>query len=245
MPGDAYHAGVAVHSKVVFMSKKADLLALADQVEREGMTLHGMFHPAFTVQKMVVDALRLAAQSSDRQVALDTEGNPVYRTRDLAQGSSETSGLLPCPFCGGVASYREHKFPLIFCDGNECFGPRTTAGNFDDAVRQWNTRVPAQAPNLTEVLEREEALLCGLIAKGWALDNGNICDAFNRIQRDVSGIAYAAPVPTDALIKLANRREDGEMVRVSLAALAEVLLYVQLTRPDLASTVPSTDRSTT
>jgi hypothetical protein len=47
----------------------------------------------------------------------------------------------------------------------------------------------------------------------------------------------ATPVPTDALIKLANHwrncDEDNDLVKVSRLALAEVLAYVQMVRPDL------------
>lgn len=50
------------------------------------------------------------------------------------------TGLLPCPFCGRKASYRDNYLPLIFCENDRCFGPETTAADFDDAMLQWNTR---------------------------------------------------------------------------------------------------------
>jgi hypothetical protein len=50
-------------------------------------------------------------------------------------------------------------------------------------------------------------------------------------------VETATAVPTDALIKLANHwrncDEDNDLVKVSRLALAEVLAYVQMVRPDL------------
>ena len=61
--------------------------------------------------------------------------------------TTEEIKLLPCPFCGGEAVDRREidGFPMIYCDGEECFGPQTTAKTFQDAVVQWNTRLSAQA----------------------------------------------------------------------------------------------------
>jgi len=61
--------------------------------------------------------------------------------------AAETGGaveLLACPFCGGEAVDRREidGFPMIYCDGEECFGPQTTARTFQDALVQWNTRAP-------------------------------------------------------------------------------------------------------
>ena len=54
-----------------------------------------------------------------------------------------SSELLPCPFCGGKATRRGLAMPLVFCENHDCFGPATTAGNINDAIRQWNTRAPS------------------------------------------------------------------------------------------------------
>ena len=54
--------------------------------------------------------------------------------------------LLPCPFCGEQpkAHVREGA-AMIQCFGQECLGPRTTAGYLDDAKLQWNKRTGAAA----------------------------------------------------------------------------------------------------
>jgi Restriction alleviation protein Lar len=58
--------------------------------------------------------------------------------------------LKPCPFCGAKAVDRREidGFPMIYCDGDECFGPQTSAKTFQDALIQWNTRLPPQHPEL-------------------------------------------------------------------------------------------------
>lgn len=68
---------------------------------------------------------------------IDRTRTKVHPMTTLAKALDE---LKPCPFCGRIASYREHAFPLVFCDNDECFGPQTTAADFENAVRQWNTR---------------------------------------------------------------------------------------------------------
>ena len=60
--------------------------------------------------------------------------------------------LLPCPFCGGEAVNRGDGLPMIYCDGEECMGPQTTAGTTQDAIVQWNTR----ATTYTEICMSEK-----------------------------------------------------------------------------------------
>jgi hypothetical protein len=58
--------------------------------------------------------------------------------------SPVTAALLPCPFCGGEAKCSSSRptgiMGQIYCDGEECFGPRTTAMTKQDSIVQWNTR---------------------------------------------------------------------------------------------------------
>lgn len=58
--------------------------------------------------------------------------------------------LKPCPFCGEPPAIEMTGFHLngrtIYCAGNECMGPSTTATSFDDAAAQWNKRIVAFPP---------------------------------------------------------------------------------------------------
>jgi hypothetical protein len=57
--------------------------------------------------------------------------------------SPVTAALLPCPFCGGEAKCSSRPTGImgqIYCDGEECFGPRTTALTKQNSIVQWNTR---------------------------------------------------------------------------------------------------------
>lgn len=81
---------------------------------------------------------------------------------------------LPCPFCGSKAVDRREidGFPMIYCNGDDCFGPQTTAKSFDDALVQWNTRAPpasaARVPKVRTSHHRnkeEAARLQELVAK--------------------------------------------------------------------------------
>jgi hypothetical protein len=56
--------------------------------------------------------------------------------------SPVTAALLPCPFCGGEAKCSSRPTGImgqIYCDGEECFGPRTTALTKQNSIVQWNT----------------------------------------------------------------------------------------------------------
>lgn len=68
--------------------------------------------------------------------------------------------LLPCPFCGGEPSVQpagKVRRYAIYCAGEECFGPATTAGTEIDATVQWNTRsgVAPQVPDGWILVPRE------------------------------------------------------------------------------------------
>lgn len=76
---------------------------------------------------------------------------------------AETMKLLPCPFCGGEATWRKKLWRddvqvrgHLGCGNDECFGPQTTAIG-DDAVVQWNTRAT------TPMMGEELAALAGKI----------------------------------------------------------------------------------
>lgn len=53
-------------------SSSPDSASLADQIEREGVTVHGAWHPAATVQAMIVSALR-ASQPSPSSAGIGDE----------------------------------------------------------------------------------------------------------------------------------------------------------------------------
>lgn len=61
----------------------------------------------------------------------------------------QRSELLPCPFCGEMPAVEMTGFHLgartIYCAGNDCMGPITTAQNMDDATIQWNRRATQPA----------------------------------------------------------------------------------------------------
>lgn len=63
--------------------------------------------------------------------------------------------LAPCPFCGGEAFVRvlNGGQQIICCEGEECFGPRTTAFTLQDATVQWNTRAISAEPCAVKALE--------------------------------------------------------------------------------------------
>src|SRR4051812_15272715 len=64
----------------------------------------------------------------------------VAADRVLALSPPEpTEDLLPCPFCGEPPKMLE-RTGEIFCGGQDCFGPVTTAGNIADSTIQWNKR---------------------------------------------------------------------------------------------------------
>jgi hypothetical protein len=69
------------------------------------------------------------------------------------------------------------------------------------------------------------------------VSSGGLPEANNLPQTVSKPVETATAVPTDALIKLANHwrncDEDNDLVKVSRLALAEVLAYVQMVRPDL------------
>lgn len=78
---------------------------------------------------------------------------------------SDETKLLPCPFCGGIASYyasRENVFSarwtghVVHC--LECQARVQTVGGKDDAFTYWNRRAaPSQGDALRESLRRMEA----------------------------------------------------------------------------------------
>jgi hypothetical protein len=72
----------------------------------------------------------------------------------------ERDQLLPCPFCGEKPAVDITGFHgggrTIFCAGNDCMGPSTTAASFEDAAVQWNTRTPS--PSATAMPGREELI---------------------------------------------------------------------------------------
>lgn len=67
--------------------------------------------------------------------------------------------LEPCPFCGCepmVQGDLETGTRIrIFCPGDECMGPRTTAFTLQDACVQWNARAPSQAATTIAELQAD------------------------------------------------------------------------------------------
>lgn len=112
----------------------------------------------------------------------------MTETDSADQRQAPRDTLLPCPFCGGDAVDRREidGFPMIYCDGEECFGPQTTAKTFQDAVVQWNTR--AALPSLPEAGEPVARAKLYDILRLFRDDNLSAAEA-------ISAILAAAPPP--------------------------------------------------
>jgi hypothetical protein len=71
------------------------------------------------------------------------------------------SDLLPCPFCGGEASFKPRSFKAS-CDRCGAHVPNGAVSS-NEAIAAWNTRVPVQAlldtaePAMAEALAALEA----------------------------------------------------------------------------------------
>lgn len=66
----------------------------------------------------------------------------------------DVDALKSCPFCGSAPKcngFPSGTMGQIYCDGAECFGPRTTALTKQDSIIQWNTRA---TPASSEAAER-------------------------------------------------------------------------------------------
>lgn len=62
------------------MTEQNEFLALADQIEREGVKVYGVWHPEATVQSMIVTALRASGHGAGREVyiCIDCDGRGIY-----------------------------------------------------------------------------------------------------------------------------------------------------------------------
>lgn len=114
-------------SALLTPSEGEAMLALANEYERGLKKMLASGYEEFGAEvienhRLVINALRASAQ--------------------VATDKPSAGELLPCPFCGGKAVDRREVdgFPMIYCDGDDCFGPQTTARTFEDALLQWNTR---------------------------------------------------------------------------------------------------------
>lgn len=105
--------------------------------------------------------------------------------------------LLPCPFCGAEASlYRgmtEGNIgrARIYCASANCFGPRTTAENFEDAAVQWNQRAPLMG------VDRHERLRVALTELLADIDDPELAEISNAtIARARQALAIVAEKQT-------------------------------------------------
>jgi hypothetical protein len=156
-----------------------------------------------------------------------------------SQLSKPDTDLLPCPFCGGeaeFAGYAHEPDCYVYCGNDNCFGPRTTAGNLHDAAIQWNTRAAVRA-------QGQPNELAGRLEK-YARDvsNSNLggsqhtcdCDEAARLLRTFQlQDAPAQGQPDDArtrewktAVEIAVRMNNGEAVSDSeVSQLAESVVY--------------------
>jgi hypothetical protein len=67
----------------------------------------------------------------------------------------EGVALLPCPFCGGEASYQWHASPECWIECQKCFavGPNDENTTTDQHVAAWNTRTTPPARSYADGVE--------------------------------------------------------------------------------------------
>lgn len=145
---------------------------------------------------------------------------------------TETPALKPCPFCGGIASYQGNRRPLICCANEDCFGPATTAGQFPDAVEQWNARAYEAERDeliaLKAMMQDPEAvrvnILCGTVARPNDLifkydENGDYTRLATESKAITDGLSALIGKVTNAQIDMSTGKTKAQVD----AALTEAL----------------------
>jgi Lar family restriction alleviation protein len=146
----------------------------------------------------------------------------------MTTDNNDRAALLPCPFCGGAASFERMGTPrqscIVTCDS--CGARHESSDEGHRSGTQWNERAASPEPKPAEVPASNEEWEMGKWLSA-ALDDPGACDEFKAdIRRWMEARAWGAAAPSQASVpagwKLVPVETTEKMRSACRAARAQI-----------------------